>query len=165
MVEGGEFKPVRITWNFKLIKEMVKSFLILLMLTTICVVCQAQTDSIRVVKLIMNDYEALGKFDETQHTLNCTKDYLLIENGEVWPLKKELEYFRSNKARTITRRNQFEFKSVKVENNFAYMVYDIKSTIDENNEQKKYHWVESAVFKKVKNEWKIALIHSTRLEN
>ncbi|CAN5178468.1 hypothetical protein BH09BAC3_BH09BAC3_00700 [soil metagenome] len=130
-----------------------------------CVTLSAQdrSDSIKIVQLLVDDYAALGSFDVEKHMNNCTSDYKLIENGEIWDLKKEVEYFKSFAARKRVRKNQFDINSVKVVDRVAYALYEVRSAITENGTTKKYHWAESAVFRKEDNRWKIALIHSTEI--
>lgn len=125
--------------------------------------CQGKADSIAVVKLLTLDYQTMENFDITGHINNCTSDYLLIENGEVWDLARESRYFRENKHRKISRKNTFNFKKVYTTGGYAYAVYELQSDIFENGKMTRYLWTESAVFKKANGKWKIALIHSTKI--
>lgn len=63
------------------------------------VLCSAQaaSDSLAIIELIKFDYLALGKDDTVTLRKHCTSDYLLIENGEIWDLSKEIEHIRSMK--------------------------------------------------------------------
>jgi Domain of unknown function (DUF4440) len=122
---------------------------------------QQKADSLAVVQLLKNDYKTLEKFDITKHIANCTPDYMLIEDGEVWTLQKELEYFRSNANRSLTRRDYFTIYKFFTSGNTAYLVYHLKSDMNEKGKVTTKNWTESAVFKKSAGTWKIALIHST----
>jgi predicted enzyme related to lactoylglutathione lyase len=103
----------------------------------------------------------MATWNADEHAQNCTADYLLIENGEVWDLPKELEYYHLKSGTKTTRKDKFQFRNVKVYGNIGYAVYDLQSDIIENGILKNYHWNESVMFRKLNNQWKIALIHST----
>jgi hypothetical protein len=122
---------------------------------------QTNADSIAIVKLLQSDYVALGKADIKTHIQNCTEDYMLIENGEIWDLRKEVEYMKSQIGLKTIRNDQFNIKTLHIENSFAYVVYELKSDISTDGVTKKYQWTESAIFQKISGDWKLNLIHST----
>lgn len=126
---------------------------------------QTSTDSLELKNLIQSDYIALGNSDIDAHIKNCAADYILIENGEIWDLKKEIEYMKSKSGLKTIRKDIFDFKSLVIDGLFAYTVYELKSKITRDNVTKSYHWTESVVFRKVNSSWKIQLIHSTRLND
>lgn len=123
--------------------------------------CQPKADSIAVLQLLKTDYKTLENFDVKGHVANCTSDYMLIEDGEVWSLQKELEYFRSNANRSLKRRDYFTVYKFSSVGTTAYLVYHLKSDINENGKVTTKNWTESALFRKIGSSWKIALIHST----
>ena len=94
---------------------------------------------------------------------NCTSDYTLIEDGEIWSLQKEIEYFKSNAHRVISRVNNFKIHKLTIAGSVAYLIYELKSEIKENGKFSTKAWTETAVFRKVAGKWKIALIHSTTI--
>jgi hypothetical protein len=121
-------------------------------------------DSSEIVELLKSDYKTLESLDYKKHIEHCTEDYILIENGEIWDLKKEIDMlFKSGDNTVIKRDDVFLFKSIKVDHPYAYAVYELRSTITRNGNTKAYHWVESAIFYKVSGKWKIKLIHSTKV--
>jgi hypothetical protein len=124
---------------------------------------QSKTDSVAIVKLLRNDYLALGNSDIEAHYKNCSNDYLLIENGEIWNLEKEVEYMKTNIGSKTTRTDQLDFMTVKVSRRFGYVVYDLRTEITINGKTNNYHSIESAVLNKHSGGWKIKLIHSTKL--
>ena len=140
--------------------------LILFILVAIAPACVAQqvNDSTVIVNLLRDDYKTLEKFDIKQHLENCTPDYTLIENGEVLDLEKEIAYMKANAHRVIERKDYFVIHKLKVNGPIAYVIYNLTSEVKEKGETKPYEWVESAILKKIKNQWKIAMIHSTRLD-
>lgn len=134
---------------------------LLFQFTLVTAFAQQNNDSIAVIQLLKNDYRTLEKFEIKKHVANCTSDYMLIEDGEVWTLQKELEYFRSNANRTIIRKDHFSIYKFSASGNTAYLVYHLKSEINEKGKVTTKNWTESAVFRKAAGSWKIALIHST----
>jgi ketosteroid isomerase-like protein len=118
-------------------------------------------DSTAIVKLLKSDYTTMGNWDIKTHINNCTADYLLIEEGEVWNLEKEKQYYQSNAGRVLQRKDVFTFKKIRISGDMAYAVYFLKSEMTEKGVLTVKTWNESAVFRKVGGQWKIALIHST----
>lgn len=124
---------------------------------------QHTADSLAIMNLIQNDYATYETLDIEAHRRNCTENYVLIENGEVWSFEQEAAYMKSLNGKS-KRINQFDNVSVKVEGSFAYVVYELKSQITRNNTTKNYQWTESVVLRKQSGTWKIALIHSTKVK-
>jgi hypothetical protein len=120
-----------------------------------------EKDSIALVNLITDDYTTMGTWNLKRHLENTTKTYLLIEKGEVLNLNMESDYYKKNAHRVIDRKNYFDFKHLRINGNNAYAIYNLKSDITENGILKTYTWIESVIFKKIKKQWKIELIHST----
>jgi len=125
---------------------------------------QEKNDSTEITQLLKDDYKTMVSNDIKRHKSNCTDDYLLIENGEIWDMKREAEDYRKNASRIIERKDHFDFKYIKILGSTAYTVYNLKSEITENGKLTKLTWNESVIFRKVEGQWKIALIHSTRIE-
>ena len=135
--------------------------LLILAIMPIFLFSQNKSDSVAIVKLLMDDYSTMGNWNIAKHMQNCTENYLLIEEGEIWNMEKERKYYLENASRTIERKDYFNILYVKVYGTTAYAVYNLKSDIKENAVMKVKNWNESAFFRKVKGAWKIELIHST----
>lgn len=118
-------------------------------------------DSATIAKLITNDYKTFIDWDYNKYVANCQSHYRLIENGEIMTLQDEVDYFKKNANRKIKRSDKFDLLLIKVEGDIGYAVYKLASTIEEEGKQKFYKWAESAVCERVKNNWTLALIHST----
>ena len=118
-------------------------------------------DSLAIVKLLQSDYSTMGNWDLKKHVSNCTTDYLLIEEGEVWDMQREKQYYTANSTRQLQRKDVFTFYRVKISGQMAYAVYFLKSEITEKGVLTVRTWNESAAFRKINGVWKIALIHST----
>lgn len=144
------------------IKLMVTAFALL---SQLLVVAQGKTDSAAIVQLLKDDYTTMQRWDIQKHIANCSKDYLLIENGEIWDLKKEVESYKANAGRVLQRTDSFHILSVKIMGNMAYDVHQLQSVITENHHSITKQWNESVVYRKENGRWKIALIHSTLLSS
>ena len=125
---------------------------------------QYAADSIAIVNLLVHDYATMESFDFNAHTPNITDDYLLLENGEIWDIQREKEYYVQNAQRKIRRQNYFDFETVKIYGDVAYAVYTLQSEITEGGAMKGYRWLESAIFRKIEGEWKLEILHSTRMD-
>ena|SRR5215831_10419368 len=135
--------------------------LCLCLMFTLNVFPQAKNDSTQIIKLLKDDYSTMLTNDIKKHKANCTDDYLLVEDGEIWDMAKEEAYYKSHEGRVIERTDNFDFKQIKILGNTAYTVYNLKSDIKSNGELIQKNWNESVIFRKINGEWKIALIHST----
>ncbi|PWI31546.1 hypothetical protein DI383_02445 [Flavobacteriaceae bacterium LYZ1037] len=145
---------------------MKQNTLIILFFISYNCIAQTKNDSIAITQVLKNTYEALGNYDVQNYIDNCTEDYLLVENGNyIWTLEQEIEHFKTNQHRKIIRKDKFKIHSLRIDGDFAYSVYDLWSEIEENNVIKKLHWIESSIFKKINEKWRIVLIHSTKIED
>jgi lactoylglutathione lyase len=124
-----------------------------------------KNDSAAIVQLLRDDYATMQNWDVAKHVSNCTKDYLLIENGEIWDLQREVASYKANANHIIDRTDSFHIIKVTVVGNMAYDVHHLRSVFLENNKSTIKDWNENVVFRKEKGRWKIALIHSSRISS
>ncbi len=144
---------------------MKLTLLLLLSITSINSYSQAKKDSMAIVKLLKDDYTTMNKnTDFSKHKSNCAFDYLLIEGGEIVTLEGEAEMYKQMAKRNYNRKDDFEFKKVKISGDFAYAVWYLKTYYKSDSTSFTMESNESAVFKKINGEWKISLIHSTPIE-
>lgn len=116
----------------------------------------------------------IGSFDEIWSELNSknidkyyTKDFLLLENGEVWNNDSISDYLdkAALKKPIPNRVNTIEFIEVKVSEGMAWVAYKNQATFSLNNEIiRKIHWLESATAILTENGWRLEMLHSTRTE-
>ena len=95
---------------------------------------------------------------------NCTEDYLLIEDGDIWDMKEESKWYKNEGNKVTDRKDNFDFKYIRIDGNVAYAVYNLRSDIIKEGRPIQKNWNESTIFRKVNGEWKIALIHSTPIK-
>lgn len=140
---------------------MKHSLLLLFAFIPVLVFSQNKSDSLAIVTLLKDDYSTMGNWNIAKHMQNCTANYLLIEEGEIWNMEKEKKYYKENSNRVIERKDYFTINYVRIYGNTAYAVYNLRSEIKENSTMKIKNWNESSIFRKLNGVWKIELIHST----
>jgi ketosteroid isomerase-like protein len=93
-----------------------------------------------------------------------TDDYVLLENEEIVSLEKDVSLMPSPED-DYERRNSFDFRSVKVHGDVAYLVYFLKSDIrDKKDGARQREYLESMILRRDGGGvWRIALLHSTKL--
>ena len=97
-----------------------------------------------------------------------TKDFLLLEHGEVWNNDTISKYLNKAKLKLpIPKRvNKIEIIDVKVTNKTAWVAYHnyATSSIDDKIIRKLY-WLESATAILTDKGWKFDMLHSTRVKS
>lgn len=122
-------------------------------------------DGEAVIKRIVQDsYDVFYmKMDQKKYRSMLTDDYRLLENGEIFDANGDIAFMpkpEDNYRRTDT----FDFRSVKIQGDFAYTVYFLKSDITDNKKgHRAVDFLESTILRRNGNNWRIALLHSTRL--
>lgn len=94
-----------------------------------------------------------------------TKDFLLLEHGEVWTNDTIANWCKRAKLRDdgVKRINSFDFFEAKKEGNRIWMAYHNYATIKRDTLKRKLQWLESIVAVKQDTIWKLELMHSTRV--
>lgn len=125
------------------------------------------TDEQQIKNLIQNAFDGVwSDFDETAVDKFHTKDFLLLEHGEVWTndiIKNYQLKGKKNSAGT-KRTNSFEFIKIEVLGNEAWCAYKNFAEISKEGEVvKNLEWLESINAVKTPAGWKLTLMHSTRV--
>lgn len=98
----------------------------------------ASNEELAVQEAIRENYATYSGYDEARYRTTTTDDFLLLEQGEV-----------------IDR-----------EGDVAYAVYVLKSDItDDARGTRIREWLESAILRRDGSRWKMALLHSTRVNH
>ena len=140
-------------------------YLLLFSLVSLSLNSFSQTnDSTRIIQLLKEDYATMGNMNIQAHLNNLTKDYLLLEHGQIWDAKTEVDSIYKKYANDkSTRTDHFAIKALKVSGDMAYGVWYLRSEFNSGDNKSELSWNESGVFRKERGQWKIALIHSSRL--
>jgi len=124
---------------------------------------KSSDDAAAVQRAIKDSYAAYSGFDEQKYRAMLADDYLLLENGEL--IDREGDVADMAKPGTGYRRtDEFDFRSVKIDGDFALAVYFLKSEIhDDIKGARRREWLESAILRRSEGAWRLALLHSTRV--
>jgi Domain of unknown function (DUF4440) len=142
-----------------------KTIIPALLFITICTLKVLAGDNEDAVKQAVKNYYYLYfvKMDTSEYRSILTKDYLLLENGEIFGTEGDIAAM-PDKDSGYERTDSFDFRLVKIEGGIAYTVYFLKSKItDKVNGTHNKEWLESAILRRSGEGWKIALLHSTRI--
>jgi hypothetical protein len=143
---------------------MKQLLLLSYILSSLNCLSQQANDSTAIIQMLKQDYATMGNMDIPTHLNNVTNDYLLIEHGQIWDIKGELDsIYRKYANDKSTRTDFFSIKKVTISGDMAYGVWYLRSEFKENGKTTERAWNESGVFRKELGRWKIALIHSTLL--
>jgi hypothetical protein len=145
------------------------NFIILMMFFTTISFGQVsnETDKTRIKNLIIESFDEIwSKLDAKNIDKYYTKDFLLLENGEVWNNDSIKNYLDNAMLRkpNLKRMNSIEVIEIKIANKKAWIAYQNYATFSSDNKIiRKAHWLESATAILTKNGWKLEMLHSTRI--
>jgi hypothetical protein len=145
------------------------NFIILMMFFTTISFGQVsnETDKTRIKNLIIESFDEIwSKLDAKNIDKYYTKDFLLLENGEVWNNDSIKNYLDNAMLRkpSLKRMNTIEVIEIKIANKMAWIAYQNYATFSSDNKIiRKAHWLESATAILTENGWKLEMLHSTRI--
>ncbi len=145
------------------------NFIILMMFFTTISFGQVsdENDKTRIKNLIIESFDEIwSKLDAKNIDKYYTKDFLLLENGEVWNNDSIKNYLDNAILRkpNLKRMNSIEVIEIKIANKMAWIAYQNYATFSSDDKIiRKAHWLESATAILTKNGWKLEMLHSTRI--
>lgn len=121
-------------------------------------------DEMAVKQAVKDVYSIFSvSLDKQKYRSLLTEDYLLLENGELLDIEGDIALMPAPES-GYKRTDAFDFRLVKVHGDIAYAVYFLKSEItDKKNGTRNREWLESAILRRLRKGWRIALLHSTRI--
>ena len=127
-----------------------------------------ETDKNRIKNLVIESFDDIwSKLNSKNIEKYYTKDFLLLENGEVWTndsIAKYLDKALLEKPNP-TRINTIEIIEIKVVNKTAWVAYHNYATFSVDNKIVfKAHWLESATAILTDKGWKLEMLHSTPIK-
>jgi hypothetical protein len=129
----------------------------------------SETDKSQIKELIMKSFDEIWSELNTKNIDKYyTKDFLLLEHGEVWTNDTIAKYLDNAKLRKPypKRENTIEIIEIKVASGMAWVAYHNYATFSTSNTiTRKAHWLESATAIITPNGWKLQMLHSTRIKN
>jgi len=122
-------------------------------------------EQITVQQTIENLFAALTNVDTTAMKNFTTSTVRFYEYGEVWPMDTLIsKVMKSKSIPDFKRTNQFEFVNATINKNTAWATYYLQSNFTRNGKEELVKWMETVVLIKDKKQWKIDVLHSTRLQ-
>lgn len=108
--------------------------------------------------------EVWAGYDETAVTKYQTKDFLLLEHGEVWNNDTIINWCKEAKLRNTGTKRINNFKRIDARRNGdkLWLAYHNYGTFKQDTTLFELGWLESVVAVKQDSVWKLELMHSTR---
>lgn len=145
---------------------MKKSLLILTLLffSGVASAQSANKEQLAVQQTIQNMFTALSNNDTAGLRLFGTADIKFYEYGQVWTVDTLIQkVIQGANTPGFKRTNSFEFVNTTIHKNTAWVTYYLQSTFTRNGKEDVVKWMETVVIIKQKKQWKIDVLHSTRL--
>ncbi len=145
---------------------MQKIYLLFIaMLLSAMVQAQSVTGEQRVVQqAIEKTFAALTNADTTALKLYCTGDVKFYEYGQIWTMDTLIQKVMQTKSiPDFKRNNSFAFVSTTINKKTAWVTYYLQSTISRSGKEENIKWMETVILLKDKKQWRINVLHSTRL--
>ncbi len=121
------------------------------------------TNQQAVQQTVIKMFDALSNRDSVGMKAHSTADITLYEYGQVWDMDTLiLKVITLNQSTDFKRTNSFEFINTTVDKTTAWVTYRLQSVIIKDGKQTTVHWLETVVLVKVKRQWKVKHLHSTR---
>lgn len=96
----------------------------------------------------------------------CINDVKFYEYGQIWTLDTLLQKLRlMSGTSSYNRTNTFDFVTTMIKGNIAWVTYYLESTITRTGKPDIIKWMETVILIKEKKQWKVSVLHSTRLSN
>ncbi len=114
-----------------------------------------------VFKPVNDLFLAMSNIDHDRMKAEVTEDFLLLEHGEVWTMGDLMAVVKPSDYK---RTNYFSVININHQDNMAWINYWNKANFDNQKNSEDVVWLESVVMVKKSGDWKIAQMHSTRLE-
>ncbi len=111
-------------------------------------------------KPVLELFEAMSQIDHNKMKTVVTKDFILLEHGEVWSID---DLANMVKASDYKRTNYFSIINTQYQGDIAWINYWNKAIFSNGENSRDRLWLESVVVLKQKGHWALSQMHSTRL--
>jgi quercetin dioxygenase-like cupin family protein/ketosteroid isomerase-like protein len=114
---------------------------------------------------IIKVFDALSNRDAASLRSHCTSDVRFYEYGEAWTADTLIhKAITKNTATDFKRTNKFDFISTTVNDDVAWITYNLHSEITSNGKNSSIYWLETVVLVREEKKWKVNVLHSTRIK-
>lgn len=140
-------------------------FLFIAFLFTATVRAQTTTpEQATVQQTVESMFAALTNADTTAMKAFTTSMVRFYEYGQAWTIDTLIhKVIQSKSIPDFKRTNKFEFINTTINKNTAWVTYYLQSIFIRNGKEEFVKWMETVVLIKDKKQWKIDVLHSTRL--
>jgi hypothetical protein len=131
-----------------------------------CAKTMPGVDDEAAVKRVISDYYSVfyRELDKQKYRALLTDDYLLLENGEIFDADADIAAMPAPGS-GYQRTDAFRFRTVTIEGDTAWAVYFLTSNVTEGKDGPRTRkWLESAILRRSASTWRVAVLHSTRIE-
>lgn len=108
-------------------------------------------------------FDGLAELSMEQIKKNSTADLMILEHGEIWNMDTIANKINELRSHNPSRVNSFKFIKTEITDQTAWVAYENRALVTMNGQKTDYYWLESATLIKEGNEWKVKMLHSTRL--
>ncbi len=122
-------------------------------------------DNEAVQNIVKQLFQGLADLDTSKVKAECFSDIQILESGKVWTLDSLLLKVTTRKSRStdFKRINKLDFIETRIVGDMAWASYYNQAIISFDARPVTVKWLETVILQKVKNIWKIILLHSTEL--
>lgn len=110
---------------------------------------------------VQNLFSAMSEVNHTKMKDVVTSDFQLLEVGEDWDIEDLINVVNPSE---YSRRNYFNVIKAKSNGDIAWVSYWNKATFTKGELVEAVVWLESAVLIRRDNNWKIQMLHSTKIK-
>lgn len=122
------------------------------------------SEEVKVQQVVHKVFEAFSSGSMVTMEQAVTSDIKILEHGEVWTLDSIRKALNRPRPADFKRINTLEFFQTEVEERMAFVSYYNTANVRANNKDRVVKWLESAVLVKESENWKVKMLHSTRIE-
>ncbi len=115
--------------------------------------------------VVVGVFDALSELNVEKAKSYCTPNVSILESGRVWNFDSLALRITIRKAQSpdFKRVNKFQFNETRAYGETAWLSYFNEATISFSGKTVSVKWLESVLLRKIDNQWKIDLLHSTEL--
>jgi hypothetical protein len=124
----------------------------------------AQKEKSKIEATVVGFFNGLSLINVDTLNHYATTDFHLLEDGHVWNLDTLINKVMPLKNSNIQRINKFEFIRTEQIGDIAWVSYHNWAEFKLGEKQQTKSWLESVVLVKHKGNWKIQMMHSTKLK-
>ena len=144
-------------------KQIMKKLAALLVVLNLYYSASAQKDDDNIRASVIGFFNGMSLLNSDTLKYYATEDFLLLEDGMVWNMDSLVTNIMPAKKMDFKRVNKFDFLTVSVDGKNAWAGYFNTADFTVNGRSGTVKWLESVVLIKVKDMWKIRMMHSTRM--